>query len=272
MWDVFSQVLAEVRVLDIVDVAIVYYVFYRLIVLIRDTRAVQLIKGLAVLLGVTVISDRLGLWTLNWLLSRTIAAGFVAVPILFWPELRRALEHLGRSRILSKRFHLSSELPEKSRMASLVADAAGVLSQTRTGALIVIERETGLTEYTETGVAIDAVVSIALLTNTFVPNTPLHDGAVVIRHGRLAAAGCYLPLSANHNLDQELGTRHRAALGITEETDALAVVVSEETGGISLALGGRLFRHLDARSLAKRLEESLQPEQVPSLFPWGVKP
>ncbi|MBT9133754.1 MAG: Cyclic di-AMP synthase CdaA [Firmicutes bacterium] len=271
MWNVFSQVLAEVRVLDIIDVAIVYYVFYRLIVLIRDTRAVQLIKGLAVLLGVTVISDRLGLWTLNWLLSRTIAAGFVAVPILFWPELRRALEHLGRSSILSKRFHLASELPGRSRLAVLVADAAGALSQTRTGALIVVERETGLTEYTETGVTIDAVVSIALLTNTFVPNTPLHDGAVVIRHGRIAAAGCYLPLSANHNLDQELGTRHRAALGITEETDALAVVVSEETGSISLAEGGKLFRHLDARSLAKRLEESLHPDQVPSLFPWGVK-
>jgi len=271
MWDVLSQVLAEVRVLDIIDIAIVYYVFYRLILLIRDTRAVQLIKGLGVLLVVTVLSDWLGLWTLNWLLSRSIAAGFVAVPVLFWPELRRALEHLGRSGLLNKRFHMTAEVPGRSRLAVLIADAAGALSQTRTGALIVIERQTGLTEYTETGVAIDAVVSIALLTNTFVPNTPLHDGAVVIRHSRLAAAGCYLPLSANLDLDQELGTRHRAALGITEETDALAVVVSEETGSISLAEGGRLFRHLDVPSLAKRLEESLQPEQVPSLFPWGVK-
>ncbi len=272
MWDMFAQVLTGVRVLDIIDVAIVYYVFYRLIILIRDTRAVQLIKGLAVLLAVTVISDRLGLWTLNWLLSRTIAAGFVAVPVLFWPELRRALEHLGRSKILNKRFPLGAELPERSRLATLIADAAGALSQTRTGAIIVIERETGLAEYTETGVAIDAVVSTALLLNTFIPNTPLHDGAVVIRRGRLAAAGCYLPLSAQADLEQELGTRHRAALGITEETDALAVVVSEETGSISLAEAGRLFRHLDVRSLATQLEKSLPPEQATSPFSWGVKP
>jgi len=272
MWDAVWRVLAQVRLLDVIDVAIVYYVFYRLIVLIRDTRAVQLLKGLAVLLGATVISDRLGLWTLNWLLTHTIAAGFVAVPILFWPELRRALEHLGRSKLLSKRFHLTAEQPEKNRLATVVAEAVGALSQTRTGALIILERETGLTEYTETGVAIDAVVSIPLLTNTFVPNTALHDGAVIIRKGRLAAAGCYLPLSASNTLGQELGTRHRAALGITEETDALAVVVSEETGSISLAMGGKLFRHLDVRFLADRLEESLKSEQVSSLLPWGAKP
>lgn len=272
MWNTVRQVMAQVRILDLVDISIVYYVFYRLIILIRDTRAVQLIKGLVVLLGATLLSERLGLWTLNWILTRTIQAGFIAVPILFWPELRRALEQLGRAKFFGKRFHLSTDPEDSSSVASAVAQAAGMLSKTRTGALIIIERETGLTEYTETGIPMDAVISIPLITNIFVPNTPLHDGAVVIRHGRLAAAGCYLPLSANQTIDKALGTRHRAAIGITEETDALAVVVSEETGTISVAEGGKLYRHLDARALQQRLEEGLKSEQVSSLLQWGVRP
>lgn len=272
MWNTVRQVLAQVRILDLVDIAIVYYVFYRIIILIRDTRAVQLIKGLVVLLGATLVSERLGLWTLNWILTRTIQAGFIAVPILFWPELRRALEQLGRAKFFGKRFHLTPDPQAAPSVASSVAQAAGMLSKTRTGALIIVERETGLTEFTETGIPMDAVVSIPLLTNTFVPNTPLHDGAVIIRNGRLAAAGCYLPLSANQTIDKELGTRHRAAIGITEETDALAVVVSEETGTISVAEGGKLYRHLDSRSLQQRLEEGLKSEQVSTLLQWGLRP
>lgn len=271
MWQNAIQVLAQLRVLDLLDIAIVYFFFYKLIVLIKDTRAVQLIKGLMLLLLATVASERLGLWTINWLLSRTITAGLFVIPILFWPELRRALEHLGRARIFGRRFNWTPESMDSEELASAVAQTASVLSKTRTGALIVLERATGLTEYTETGIAVDAVITMELLKNVFVPNTPLHDGAVIIRGGRLAAAGCYLPLSTSQEISKELGTRHRAAIGVSEETDALAVVVSEETGAISLCEAGKISRHLDARSLQNLLNEKLKTEQLTSLLHWSGK-
>jgi len=271
MWNTIRQVLAQVRFIDLIDITIMYYVFYRLIILIRDTRAVQLIKGLLVLLLATVLSDWFGLWTLNWLLTRIIQAGLIAIPILFWPELRRALEQLGRARFFGRRFINSPDSHELGPVVTAVVQAASVLSKNKIGALIIMERETGLSEYTETGIALDAVVSTALLTNTFIPNTPLHDGAVIIRHGRLTAAGCYLPLSANQDIDKELGTRHRAAIGITEETDALALVVSEETGKISLAEGGKLTRNIDIKALEQRLSQALKTEQVSAFLHWGAK-
>lgn len=269
MWQNVNQVLAQLRILDFLDVLIVYFVFYRLIVLIKDTRAVQLIKGLVLLLVATVLSDRFGLYTLNWLFSRTITAGLFAIPILFWPELRRALEHLGRARLFGKRFHLVPDVMDGDAVAHAVAQTAGILSKSRTGALIVLERDTGLTEYTETGIPMDAVVTTELLNNVFVPNTPLHDGAVIIRSGRLAAAGCYLPLSTNPDISKELGTRHRAAIGISEETDAISVVVSEETGAISLCEGGKILRHLDSKSLQTELASRLKSEQLGSLLHWS---
>jgi diadenylate cyclase len=269
MWQNVNNVLAQLRILDFLDIFIVYFVFYRLIVLIKDTRAVQLIKGLVVLLAATVVSERLGLYTLNWLFSRTITAGLFAIPILFWPELRRALEHLGRARLFGKRFHLAPDGVDSDTLAHAVAQTAGVLSKSRTGALMVLERDTGLTEYTETGIPMDAVVTTALLNNIFVPNTPLHDGAVIIRAGRLAAAGCYLPLSTKPDISKELGTRHRAALGISEETDALVVVVSEETGAISLCESGKITRHMDVKTLQAELASRLKSEQLGSLLHWS---
>lgn len=269
MWQTVSRVLAQLRILDFLDILIVYFVFYRIIVLIKDTRAVQLIKGLVVLLAATVLSERLGLFTLNWLFSRTITAGLFAIPILFWPELRRALEHLGRARLFGKRFHLAPDPLDAGAVAQAIAQTAGVLSKSKTGALIVLERDTGLTEYTETGIAVDAFVTTALLNNVFVPNTPLHDGAVIIRSGRLAAAGCYLPLSTNPDINKELGTRHRAGIGISEETDALAVVVSEETGAISLCEAGKITRHMDVRTLQAELTSKLKSEKLGSLLQWS---
>lgn len=250
------QALMQISLRDIVDIIIVYFVFYRLLILIRDTRAVQLIKGLVVLLTATLASGKLHLWTLNWLLSRTIEAGLIAIPIVFWPELRRALEQLGRAGFFGQKIVLLQEDHWEQPIEDLVASAV-ILSRNKIGALVVIERDTGLNEYIETGTQIDALVSKELLTNTFIPNTPLHDGAVIIRKGRILAAGCYLPLSTDMTIPKELGTRHRAAIGLTEETDALCLVVSEETGIISLAEGGTLMRHLDAQSLQEKLEEYL---------------
>lgn len=264
------QALAQISLLDVLDMLIVYYVIYRLIMLIRDTRAVQLIKGLVVLLAATLISNRLQLWTLNWLLNQTIAAGFIAVPIVFWPELRRGLEQLGRTSFLGQKITLSQEESWEAPILDLVASAT-ILSKNKIGALVVIERETGLNEYVETGTQMDALVSKELLTNTFIPNTPLHDGAVIIRNGRILAASCYLPLSSNPDIARELGTRHRAAIGVTEETDAVAIIVSEETGIISIAVDGEITRHFDSQSLQDKLEELLLTAKAPSLWNWRVQ-
>lgn len=266
MLDRVWQALVQISLLDVLDIIIVYYVIYRLLMLIRDTRAVQLIKGLVVLLMATLLSGKLRLWTLNWLLNRTIAAGFIAVPIVFWPELRRALEQLGRTSFFGQKITLLQEDDWERPILDLVASAS-ILSKNKIGALIVIERETGLNEYVETGTQMDALVSKELLTNTFIPNTPLHDGAVIIRNGRILAAGCYLPLSSNPTIARELGTRHRAAIGVTEETDAIAMVVSEETGIISIAAGGQIVRHFDTQSLQEKLEELLL-SKGPSFWNW----
>lgn len=270
MLDRVWQALVQISLLDVLDIIIVYYVIYRLIMLIRDTRAVQLIKGLVVLFTATLLSGRLRLWTLNWLLNRTIAAGFIAVPIVFWPELRRGLEQLGRTSFFGQKITLLPEEDWEAPILDLVASAS-ILSKNKIGALIVIERETGLNEYVETGTQLDALVSKELLTNTFIPNTPLHDGAVIIRSGRVLAAGCYLPLSSNPGIARELGTRHRAAIGITEETDAIALVVSEETGIISIAVGGEIMRHFDSQSLQEKLEELLLTTKAPSFWNWRVQ-
>lgn len=258
----------QISLLDILDILIVYYVIYRVIILIRDTRAVQLIKGLLLLLAATVVSGRLQLWTLNWLLNHTIAAGFITLPIVFWPELRRALEQLGRTRLFGQKISFTSDDDEgwDQAISHLVASVS-ILSKNKIGALVVIERETGLSEFAETGTKLDALVSSELLTNTFIPNTPLHDGAVILRRARILAAGCYLPLSSNPYLDKELGTRHRAAIGVTEETDAVAVIVSEETGTISLAQKGQISRHLDPKALQEKLKELL-PQKATSIWNW----
>ncbi len=240
----------------LIDIAIVAYVFYRILRLISGTRAEQLLKGLVLLLGFSVIISYLNLTMVKWLMEKLWIIFAITLPIVFQPELRRLLEQIGRGSFFSTR-KMEASLNNSESMIRSISDAAAVLSRNHVGALIIITRETGIGEYMESGTDLDALVSAALLINIFVPNSPLHDGAVVISNLRIEKAACFLPLSDNPYLDSELGTRHRAGIGITEVSDALAVIVSEETGAISIAKEGKLQRHLDDRTLRDNLTEEL---------------
>jgi diadenylate cyclase len=237
---------------DTLDIAIVSYMLFRLFLIIRGTRAVQLVKGIVVLIVAGILARWLQLTSVMYILNYAQMALVVAIPVVFQPELRRALEQLGRGRLFAP---APSYLPEAelSKVIGEVTTACDVLARNKIGALMVIERETGLKDIAETGTLVDGLVSSAFLINLFVPNAPLHDGAAVIRGNRVVAAGCFLPLSENPNLAKELGTRHRAAVGLTEQSDALVLVVSEETGAMSLASAGKLIRHLDEATLRDML-------------------
>ena len=236
--------------------------------LIRGTRAVQLVTGLGLLFAAYVVSRWLGLYTLQWLLSYVGLVVPIALLVLFQPELRRMLEQLGRGSVSLVGFTPHGLDREAAiRLVNDVARAARILGSRKIGALMVLERRVGLEDFIETGIRVDAVVTVQLLINVFFPNTPLHDGAVIIRGNRLVAAGCLLPLSERPGLIRPLGTRHRAAIGLTEVTDALAVVVSEETGTISLAVEGRLDRGLTEEELKARL---LALVGIPAVVPRGL--
>lgn len=250
-------------VLDVIDIFIVAYVLYKLMNVIRGTRATTLIKGLAVIFVANVVARALAFQTVSWLLEKVITAIFVALPVVFYPELRRALEQIGRGQLFAK--FTPSPKDEAEHLINTVVQTALSLSSRRIGALIVIERETGLQEYIETGIALDALLSEELLTNIFEPNTSLHDGAVIIRDDRIQAAACFFPLTESC-VDSQLGTRHRAALGLSEQTDALVVVVSEETGAISLAVSGQLRRYLTESRLTEQLQAYLTKHEQPFLF------
>jgi len=238
---------------DTLDIAIVAYVFFRLFLLIRGTRAVQLVKGIVVLIIAGIVAHWLALTTVVFILNYAQMALVVAVPVVFQPELRRALEQLGRGRLFAPS---AAMLPDEelAKVIHEIAGACDVLARNKIGALIVVERETGLKDVAESGTPIDGLVSSAFLINLFVPNAPLHDGAVIVRGNRIVAAGCFLPLSENQSLGRELGTRHRAAVGLTEQSDALVLVISEETGTLSLANAGKLMRHLDDSTLRDMLK------------------
>ncbi len=244
-------------VLDAIDILIVAFVIYKLINVIRGTRAITLIKGLAIVVIAGVVAQAFALRTVNWLLEQATTTVFVALPIVFYPELRRALEHLGQGRLFTKTNVTAKE--EIDDFIEVIVKVACQLSERKVGALIAIERETGLQEYIETGIKVDAVLSAQLLTNIFEPNSPLHDGAVIVRPKRILAAACFLPLTESR-LDTQLGTRHRAAVGLSEVSDALIVVVSEETSAISLAVGGRLRRYLTESRLREQLQAYLHNE------------
>ncbi|HBT48593.1 MULTISPECIES: diadenylate cyclase CdaA [Caldanaerobacter] len=268
------DIIKTMRINDIVDILIIAYVLYRLILVIHKTRAEQLLKGLAVLIIITKLSEWLQLRTVNYILRNAMTVGVIALLIVFQPELRRGLESLGRSGFLGKNFFFFNEdEKDMSEVIGEICDAVQYLSRSKIGALIVIERETGLNEIIETGIAMDSKISSELLINTFIPNTPLHDGAVIIRGDRIMAAGCFLPLTDNQNLSSELGTRHRAGLGVTEISDAIAIIVSEETGIISLAQNGRLSRHLDPKTLKEVLSSILDVKEnkKPVWRKWGNK-
>lgn len=259
-----------IRVLDLLDIAIVTALVYQVLLLVRGTRAVQLALGVAVLFAVYTASRILQLMTLQWILSYLGVVIPIALLVIFQPELRRMLEQLGRGGVFVSGFGGGLGREEAIRLVNDIARACRVLSSRKTGALIVMERRTGLNDVIESGIKIDALVTVQLLITTFFPNTPLHDGAVVIRGNRLLAAGCLLPLSENPNLSRTLGTRHRAALGIGEFTDAVAVVVSEETGAISVAHDGQLTRGLSEEELKVTLLRLLAQEapRGPTLWPW----
>ncbi|MGI9862637.1 diadenylate cyclase CdaA [Moorella naiadis] len=241
------------------DISVVAFVIYKFMMLIKGTRAVQLIKGLVVLVVASVIAARLHLATINWLLSQLRLVIVVALPVVFQPELRRALEQLGRGKFFARPLTvLGAEDMEK--LINELVRAMQVLAKNRTGALVVVERETGLNDYIETGIRVDGVVSAELLINIFVPLTPFHDGAAIIRGDRVVAAGCFLPLSESPYLSKQLGTRHRAALGISEISDAVVLIVSEETGVISVAEGGKLTRFLEEKNLKELLQSLMLPQ------------
>ncbi|ERI06820.1 diadenylate cyclase CdaA [Aneurinibacillus aneurinilyticus] len=242
-------------IINAVDILIVTYIIYKLILLLRGTRALQLFKGIIVIVVVMLASTVLQLRTLQWLMDKAFTYGVFAILVIFQPELRRALEQIGRGRLFSR-----SSAPEEKAVADAVeaiVKSVFYMAKRRIGALIVIERETGLSDYIETGINLTARSSTELLINIFIPNTPLHDGAVIMRKDMVMAAGCYLPLSENPTISKELGTRHRAAIGLSEVSDALAVVVSEETGQVSIALNGEISRDYDQEKLTELLYEKL---------------
>ncbi len=253
---------------DIIDIIIMAYLFYRVILIIRGTRAEQLVKGLIILLLAMVISDQTGLDALNWTLRQTMTIGLIAIPIVFQPELRRALEQLGRGKIF-KSTYWSWSTQDFESMLDELTKAIPVLVKKRIGALIVMERSTGLKEWVDTGIPVNGMVTAELLVNIFFPRSPLHDGAVIIRGDQIVAAGCYLPLTEDPGLSKELGTRHRAGIGITENSDAVAIIISEETGIISVAHDGVLTRYLDEKKLRKILTDLCKPERSDSFSLWS---
>jgi diadenylate cyclase len=223
------------------DILVVSYIFYKAYMLIRETRAEQLLKGIIFIILLIPVSSFFNLTMLNWILTKTLAIGVLSFIIIFQPEIRRALEELGRTAFNDK--HILEDEETMERIMSEIVNSIENLSNSKTGALIIIEQLTGLGDIIKTGTKLDAEVSSALLENIFVVNTPLHDGATIIRNDRIVSAGCFLPLTSNNDINKKLGTRHRAALGISENSDALIIVISEETGTISLAVNGVLTRN-----------------------------
>lgn len=240
------------RLWDVLDILVVAFFLYRIYILIRNTRATSLVNGLAILGVLTLVSGWLQLHAVSWILEKLMTVLIVALPVVFQPELRRALEQIGRGK-----FYVSSRVvseADRSAVIDSVVEAAEVMSKARIGALIVFERSTGLDDYIDTGIRIEGLVTKEILGNIFIVNTPLHDGAVIIRENRIMAAGCLLPLTRDRSLSSELGTRHRAAIGMSEMADCVVVVVSEETGTISYTYGGHIYRHIDGETLRNRLK------------------
>ncbi len=239
---------------DILDILVVAVIIYELILFIRGTRAVQMVAGLAILVVVYFVARKMGLQTLHWLLGTFLSSIFLVVVIVFQDDIRRALMQMGRTPFLRVNTETLQVLEE-------IVRAAVSLSNKEIGGLIVLERETGLKDYLGSGVPVDALVSREILLSIAYPTSPIHDGAVIIRNGRISHAGCFLPLSTNPFLSKKLGTRHRAGIGLTEHTDAVVVIVSEETGSISVAIDGKITRDLDAAGLRNMLQNIWKAEQ-----------
>jgi len=246
-----SNIVAGIAVSDIIDILIVTFLVYKILGFIRSSRAEQLAKGLLIIVAAAVISGVFQFYVINWILEKLLSVGLIAIVVVFQPELRRMLEYLGRGKFATKAF--SMDMEKISENVGIIVSSIDYFSQRKEGAIIVIERETALLDIAETGTIIDSKLSEELLENIFYKGSPLHDGAVILRSERIYAAGCVLPLTSNHNLSKELGTRHRAGLGISEVSDAVSIIVSEETGIISMAVDGKLNRFLDLKTVEKFL-------------------
>ena len=252
--------LSTVGFLDVIDILLVAIILYKFYEMLQDTRAIALVKGVGVLALLTAACNLLELHVVYWVLQKAMAVLLVALPIVFQPELRRTLEHLGQGRLFGSSAVINDE--EARRIVNEIDKAVSSMSRNRIGALLVFERNMGLKDICDTGIHIDGLITSDFLINVFIPNTPLHDGAAVIRGQRMIAAGCLLPLTDNRSLSTELGTRHRAAIGLSEQCDALILVVSEETGTISIAEDGRIRRHLDSEAVKMNLWPIFAPQNI----------
>ncbi len=267
----FTELLADVgryllsiQVTDYLDIAIMAFVLYKVLTWVHSTKAASLLKGLFIFLAALMLSNAFKLHGINYLLSRMVDLGVLALIILFQPEIRRLLEQMGSRRFIAFFTHTES-VNVMERMIGQTVLACTEMSQSRTGALIVFEREILLDDMVRSGTVLDAAVSGELLKNIFFVKAPMHDGAVIVRHGRVLGAGCMLPLSKNVNLSRDLGMRHRAGIGMSENSDAVVVIVSEETGSISVAIGGMLKRHLKPETLENLLRNELLPQDADEL-------
>ena len=249
--------------IDVVDILVVAYIIYRVMKLLKDTSAARLAKGILILVLIMLFASFLHLTMISWLLRNALSVGVFAVVVIFQPELRRLLEQIGKGN-LSRMLIPDTDPDVVESMIVATVSACSDMSRTKTGALIVFERKERLGEIIATGTRVDAAPSAELIKNIFFKNSPLHDGAMIVRAGRVCAAGCVLPLSGNQGLSRDLGTRHRAAVGMSETADSVLVVVSEETGSISVAIGGMLKRHLSPEILQKMLESELLGDELRS--------
>lgn len=267
MWlellDIVVNSIRNISIASVMDILVVSYIFYKIYTLIKETRAEQLLKGIILIVLLIPISKFFNLTMLNWILTKTITIGLLSFIIIFQPEIRRALERLGRTAFNDK--HILESDQEMEKVITEIANSIENLSNSKTGALIIIEQVTGLEDIVKTGTKIDAIVSAALLENIFVVNTPLHDGATIIRNDRIVSSGCFLPLTNNQDINKKLGTRHRSALGISENSDALIIVVSEETGTVSLAVNGNLTRGYNKERLKDILIRIMKKRQSTKL-------
>ena len=268
LFQTIAYSIPNIGVMDIIDIAVVAFAIYKLIGMLRNSTASRVAKGILILAGTTVLTGVLQLNTVKFILDRVLELGFIALVIVFQPELRRFLERMG-SRKLPQFLGAKDKQTEMETAIEAVVNACEILSRDRVGALIVFERASQLGEVFKTGTVLDARISVQLLRSVFFPKTALHDGAVILRQGRLAAAGCVLPLTENVHISTDLGTRHRAGIGMSEVSDAVVVIVSEETGTVSVAVGGMLKRHLAPQMLERLLKNELlddKQEQEESLL------
>ena len=268
----FFNIIFRITINDIVDILIVAYIFYKMFMFIKDTRAAQVLKGILFLLVATELSNIFNLHTLYWLLVNTLQFGVIAALIIFQPELRAGLEHIGRTQFSffgKGSLNISEEALNKN--IDEIIEALYSLSRQKIGALIIMERDTKIGDIINTGTIIDGEVSRQLLINIFIPNTPLHDGAVVIRDNQIKAAACFLPLTESKDLSKELGTRHRAAIGVSEVSDCISLIVSEETGDVSIAKSGKIYRGISKERMSNILRSNLKiTAQEKSFFRGGI--